>query len=67
MEPAVSTQLLPTKTEEEQYRRLLDLYQELETELAKLEKEGKILKQEIFQVLDQEKMKEVLQKIIAQP
>lgn len=46
---------------------MLDLYQELETELAKLEKEGKILKQEIFQVLDQEKMKEVLQKIIAQP
>lgn len=69
MSKAPSTDSAPATNDDstERYARLLSLYTELERELDALEHEGRVVREEIQKAIDRDKMKNILQSILAQP
>lgn len=57
---------LDTQSNVERYERLKAVYDQLMIELSELEREGRLIRYRLQDIVDKQKMKEVLEHIITQ-
>ena len=53
-----------TRLDKERYERLKAAYDQLVSELTELEREGRVLRHRLQDIVDKQKMKEILEEIV---